>query len=249
MRVLRSKALGEYFLVVCFALGFVGLYGCARSTTPAAAPNASASGAHTEETATEAPESKKEEKQEVKEEKKQERHEEKEVKQEKKEEKNVPKPEIRNNAASLLADLLGQEKDVSKVLVIKHPSPSVKRLVEAISKQADEGSKQLQELAKNDTTLKLDTIQLPPGEQAARDAESKAQEKALLLSSGRKFETNLLLSQAQALSYGSNLAKVASDNSSSDAEQREFHDLQTSLDDLYQRVVIRVSGQPPSKAS
>jgi hypothetical protein len=246
MRISRSKTLTDYLLVMCFALGFSGLYGCEHSTAPA---SASASTAHTEEETSEARGDTKQEKQEAKEVKKEEKQEGKEVKDEKKEEKDVPKPEIRNNAASLLADLLGQEKDVSKLLVIKHPSPSVKRLVEAISKQADQGSKQIEELAKNDSTLKLDAIHLPPGEQAARDAESKAEEKALLLSFGRKFETNLMVSQAQALSYASNLAKVAGDNSSSDAEQREFHALQTSFNDLYERVVTRVSGQEPSKSS
>ena len=32
------------------------------------------------------------------------------------------KIEVRNNAASLLADLLGDEKNVSKILIIKHNS-------------------------------------------------------------------------------------------------------------------------------
>jgi hypothetical protein len=208
----------------------LGGWGCARTTAPV---SANESPAQAETSGKQSHEEKKLEKEESK-----------EVKEEKKEEKDVPKAEIRNNAASLLADLLGDEKNVSKILILKHPSPSTKRLIETISKQADDGSKQLQQLARNDASLKLDAIQLPPGERAARDAETKTKEKALLLTFGRKSEFNLLLTQAEALNYGSNLAKVAGDNSASEEEQRTFKSLQTSLNDLYERVFSKMSGIP-----
>jgi hypothetical protein len=233
MTVSTTSKWGDSFLAFCLAFALGG-WGCARTVTSASALPAST---RADEGAKESKAGKKLEKEQAKEDKK-----------EKKEEKDVPKTEIRNNAASLLADLLGDEKNINKLLIVKHPSPSVKQLVEAISKQADQGSNQLDALAKVDTTLKLDALQLPAGERSARDAESKAQEKALLLSFGHKFEVNLLLGQAQALSYGSNLAKVAADNSSSDEEQRKFRSLQTSLNDLYERVAVRLTGQEPSKS-
>src|ERR1700733_536367 len=62
------------------------------------------------------------------------------------------KVELRNNAASLLADLLADEKNLGKILIIKHNSPQLGRLVKSISKTADDGSKQLEALAKNDAT-------------------------------------------------------------------------------------------------
>jgi hypothetical protein len=171
----------------------------------------------------------------------------KDKKQDQKDDKEAQKIEVRNNAASLLADLLGDEKNVSKLLIIKHGSPETEQLIKTISKAADDGGKQLDALAKADSALKLDAMQLPPGEKDARDAESKTKEHELLFSSGAQFEFNLLLTQAEALSYGSHLAKVAADNSSAPEAQREFHSLETSLNDLYERVVARMRSLPQSK--
>jgi hypothetical protein len=97
----------------------------------------------------------------------------KDKKQDQKDDKEAQKIEVRNNAASLLADLLGDEKNVSKLLIIKHGSPETEQLIKTISKAADDGGKQLDALAKADSALKLDAMQLPPGEKDARDAESK----------------------------------------------------------------------------
>src|SRR5271154_6186831 len=44
-------------------------------------------------------------------------------KQGKKDDKDVQELEVRNNAASLLAGLLGEEKNVGKLLILKHGSP------------------------------------------------------------------------------------------------------------------------------
>ena len=75
---------------------------------------------------------------------------------------------VRNNAASLLADLLGDEKNVSKILIIKSNSDELGKLMKAISKTADDGKDQLEALAKADSTLNLNALQLPPGEIATR---------------------------------------------------------------------------------
>ncbi len=154
------------------------------------------------------------------------------------------KTELRNNAASLLADLLGQEKDVSKILIIKHPSPATGNVIKAISKTAGDGSDKLEALAKNDKTLNLHALQLPPGEKAAREAVSKTKEHELLLTFGTTFELNLLLSQTEALSYGSHLAKIAAENSPSPGQQRDFHSLDVSLDNLYKQVVAQIRTLP-----
>src|ERR1700680_2002914 len=83
------------------------------------------------------------------------------------------KIEVRNNAASLLADLLGDEKNVSKILIIKHNSAELGQLIKLISKTAGDGAKELETMAKSDTTLNLHALQLPPGEVATRAAISK----------------------------------------------------------------------------
>jgi hypothetical protein len=154
------------------------------------------------------------------------------------------KTELRNNAASLLADLLGQEKDVSKILIIKHPSPAIGKVIKAISKTAGDGSDKLEVLAKNDKTLNLHALQLPPGELATRAAVSKTEEHELLLTFGTSFELNMLLTQTEALSYGSHLAKIAAENSASPEQQRDFHALDVSLDNLYKQVVAQIRTLP-----
>lgn len=154
------------------------------------------------------------------------------------------KIELRNNAASLLADLLGQEKDVSKILIVKHPSPGIEKLIKAISKTADEGSNRLETLAKNDKALNLHALQLPPGETATRAAVSKTEEHELILTFGTTFELNLLLTQTEALNYGSHLAKIAAENAQSPEQQRDFHALDVSLDNLYKEVVAQIRALP-----
>jgi hypothetical protein len=154
------------------------------------------------------------------------------------------KIEVRNNAASLLADLLGDEKNVSKILIIKRNSAELGRLIKAISKTANDGTEQLEALAKNDTTLDLHALQLPPGEIATRAAMSKTREHELIFSSGEKFELNLLLTQTEALDYGSHLAKIAAENSSSPEQQRKFHSLDVALNALFEQIVAKLRALP-----
>jgi hypothetical protein len=154
------------------------------------------------------------------------------------------KIEVRNNAVSLLADLLGNEKNVSKILIIKHSSAEIGRLIKAISKTAGDGAEQLESLAKNDPTLNLHALQLPSGEIATRAAMSKTMEHELLFTSGEKFELHLLLTQTTALDYGSHLAKIASENSSSPEQQRKFHSLEVALNALLQQVVAKLRALP-----
>jgi hypothetical protein len=160
------------------------------------------------------------------------------------------KTELRNNAASLLDDLLGQEKNVSKILIIKHNSEALGKLIKAISKTSGEGADQLEELAKKDPSLNLKALQLPAGEKAARDAMSKTKEHELLFTSDEQFELNLLLTQSEATNYGAHLAKVAAENAASPGEAREFQGLETSLGNLYKQVVQRIGAMPrvPVKA-
>ncbi|HEY1717002.1 MAG TPA: hypothetical protein VGH42_01760 [Verrucomicrobiae bacterium] len=153
---------------------------------------------------------------------------------------------MRNNSVSLLYDLLGDEKNVSKVLIIKSDREQLHSLIKAISATADDGAKQLEQLAKADATLNLHAIELPPGEKATRDAISKTKEKELLFSSGENFEFTLLLTQADALSYGWHLAKIASDNSPQPEQVREFDSLSAAFQDLYKQVVALMRS-PPAK--
>jgi hypothetical protein len=155
------------------------------------------------------------------------------------------KLEIRNNAASLLADLLGQDKNVSKILIIKRNPDELRNLMKAISKAAGNGTDDLEALAKGDKSLNLHALQLPPGEVAARAAISKTDEHELLTTpGGEKFELRLLLTQTEALKYGSHLAKVAAENSSLPEQQRKFRAIDVSLNNLYEQVVAKLRALP-----
>ena len=153
--------------------------------------------------------------------------------------------QVRNNASSLLAQLLDQEKNVSKVLIIKHGSRELSGLIKAISTAAADGAKRLKGLAQGDPTLDLRRQELPAGEKASRDALGKTEEHELLMSSGVDFEFTLLLTQAQALNYGSHLAKVAADNSADPKEADAFLTMSRTLDQLLTQVKAMMRSLPP----
>ncbi len=152
------------------------------------------------------------------------------------------KAEASNNAASLLYQLVSEEKNVSKILIIKSSSKELGQLVKEISKMASESEKRLESLASNNPDLNLHAIELPQGEKATRDAVARTEERELLFSSGKKFEFNLLLTQAQALNYGWHLAKIAAENSSRPGEIQEFTVISDEMKQLYDRVIIQMRG-------
>jgi hypothetical protein len=117
---------------------------------------------------------------------------------------------IRNNSYSLLHQLLDEQKDVSLLHYIKSEHHDVKDLIKRIATTSAIGATLLEQFAKDDPTIKLDDIALPPGEEAARDAIASTKENELLNQTGDKFELTLLLTQTEALSYGWHLAVVAS---------------------------------------
>jgi len=156
-------------------------------------------------------------------------------------------PAIRNNSIALLHDLLGDEKNVSKVLIIKRESPELNALIKNISTTAGEGAAMLESLAKTDRGLLLSKIGLPPGERATRQAISKTKEHELLFSSGAEFEFQLLLTQAEALAYGAHLAKVAADNEPQPARTQQFTNLSGQLTQLHEQVLTMLR-QPHNHA-
>ena len=150
------------------------------------------------------------------------------------------KLETRNNAASLLYELLGSEKNVSKILIIKSNSESLGRLIKAISEQSADYQKRLDSLASNDVNLNLQTMELPPGEKATRAAVAKTEEHELLFSSGKEFEFKLLLTQAEALSYGGHLAFIAAENSSRPEEVHIFSLMSQNMNSLHDQVIVQL---------
>ncbi len=154
------------------------------------------------------------------------------------------KIEIRNNAASLLDDLLNDEQNVDKVLIIKHASPDTASLIKLIAATAATHKRELDEMATNDPSLDLQVMDLPPGEMAARDATASSKKHDLLFTSGNRFEFNLLYTQAEAESYGWHLAAVAAKNSENPDEARTFETISQTMERLYGQVIIAMRAVP-----
>ncbi len=153
------------------------------------------------------------------------------------------KLEVRNNAVSLLYDLTQDEKNVSKVLIIKRNSKELGELIKAISKTSGDAGKRLEQLAKDDPDLKLHALELPAGEKATRDSIAKTKEHELLFSSGDNFQFQLLLTQTDALSYGWHLAGIAAANSESPEEVRAFKEISGAMENLYDQVVTMLRAE------
>jgi hypothetical protein len=155
-----------------------------------------------------------------------------------------PKQELLNNAASLLSSLLNDEKNLNKVLIIKGHSQELGVLVDAISHAAADGESQLEILAQNEPGMNLKALELPVGEEAARKAIAKTKEHDLLLSSGDTFAFNLLVTQTDALSYGSHLARVVADALPRGDAARQFQSLADTFDLLLKQVTAQLRSLP-----
>jgi hypothetical protein len=155
----------------------------------------------------------------------------------------------RDNCYSLLKQLLDNEKDVNLLHLIKTETPDLRKLIKRISTTAADGSKQLAAFSKEDSTLALDHYDLPAGEVKTRDAISKLHEKELLHTSGATFELGLLLTQVEALTYGAQLAKLASENDPQPDRSRYLISLSEQLTDLHDEVIDRLAVKYPAAPS
>jgi hypothetical protein len=142
---------------------------------------------------------------------------------------------------ALLADLCGDEKDVSKLRFLKRERPGLKALLQEIAATNRVAYDSLQRFANAEPALNLKDTGLPAAEVAARKAISKFKEKAILSSKGKELEVQLLLDQNEALTYGSHLAGVIA-QSEPDSHRREFlEQLAAALGSLQQRVLRMLS--------
>ena len=145
---------------------------------------------------------------------------------------------VRNNCYSLLHQLLDEQKDVSLLRFIKSEHSDVKTLVKRIATTSGTGAKLLEEFAKDDPSIRLDDLRLPPGELATRDAIASTKEKELLSRSGDEFELTLLLTQTEALSYAWHLAKVAGENEPQPERAHALAGIGQDMQNLYQEVFL-----------
>ncbi|HZR20210.1 MAG TPA: hypothetical protein VFE51_23205 [Verrucomicrobiae bacterium] len=145
-----------------------------------------------------------------------------------------------NNALDLLHDLLGDEKNLSKVLIIKEASPQLKELVKKISATAKADLKTLEAFQKTGDAPAWGHLGLPSGERATRAAISKSKEHELLHSKDSEFEFQLLLSQAEGLNYGAYLARVAAESDPNTAHASQLSAISRDLAQLRSEVLARL---------
>jgi len=141
-----------------------------------------------------------------------------------------------SHAYALLFDLLGDEKDVSKLLIIKRERAELGALIKQISRIAGDAHKKLAAFGKKDPHLNLKDLALPPGEIEARKAIAKTKSKELLTEKGKAFELRILLSQNEALTYGAHLAQVIAATETDHARGEFVQQLSRDLSALQRRV-------------
>ena len=142
----------------------------------------------------------------------------------------------RNNGYSLLHQLLAEQKDVSLLRFIRPEQSDTKELVKKIATTSGAGAALLEKFAKDDPTISLDEIRLPPAELATRAAIAATKKKELLSQSGDTFELTLLLTQTEALSYAWHLADVTAQNEPQPDRARALAGMSDDLKNLYYEV-------------
>ncbi len=130
---------------------------------------------------------------------------------------------VRNEGYSLLYQLLSQESDVGKILIIKHADPPVANIIKEIATACDQARKELDLFHEKDRHLSFEMANLPEMEQKTRAAIQSTVTKQLLMSSGKTFERRLLFTQAEAMNYAAHLAQVLHDQES-DPLRKKFLD-------------------------
>ena len=116
-----------------------------------------------------------------------------------------PVPNDRHGYA-LLYDLVGGEKDLSKLRFIKQQRPELKALLQEIAQVSREAHSKLEHYGKVVRPVNLKDQGLPAVEMETRNAIAKFKEKAILSGKDKDLEIELLLSQNEALTYGTHLA-------------------------------------------
>lgn len=128
---------------------------------------------------------------------------------------------VRNEGYSLLYQLVSQESDAAKLLIIKHADPPIADLITVIANTCGQARNELDQFRENDQRLNLAMTHLPEMEQKTRDAIASTVTKQLLFSSGKTFEVRFLFTQAEAMNYAAHLAQVLHDQEP-DPQRQKF---------------------------
>lgn len=141
---------------------------------------------------------------------------------------------------ALLYEILGQERQVSKLLIIKGERKELEKVIDAIAETCGKAYERLGAFAKTDTGLDLADSGLPIEEVRTRQAIAATRRDQLLAASGAELELQLLLSQNEALTYMAHLADTLSRNESDPARLAFVRELWKDMTQLQENVLALV---------
>ncbi|HUS36238.1 MAG TPA: hypothetical protein VM680_12875 [Verrucomicrobiae bacterium] len=144
---------------------------------------------------------------------------------------------VRNQGYALLYKLLSDEKNLSKLLLIKKEQADLGELIKRISKVSGEVAEGMEKFSKADGHLHLEVDGLPAVEKEVRDSIGKTRAKELIAKGGQKFELRVLLTQSEALTYGAHLAAVLQRHESDEARRKFLAETSQRLQELHQGVI------------
>jgi hypothetical protein len=144
---------------------------------------------------------------------------------------------VRNEGYSLLYQLLSQESDAAKLLIIKHADPPIADVIKEIASTCGQAKKELEQFHEKDRHLNLEMTHLPEIEQQTRAAIQSTVTKQLLFSSGKKFEVRFLFTQAEAMNYAAHLAQVLHNQEANPARKEFLATLAQQCTTLHDRVM------------
>ena len=144
---------------------------------------------------------------------------------------------VRNEGYSLLYQLLSQESDAAKILIIKHADPPIADVIKKIANTCGQAKKELELFHEKDRHLNLEMTHLPEIEQKTRAAIESTVTKQLLFSSGKKFEVRFLFTQAEAMNYAAHLAQVLHDQEDNPVRKEFLAALSERCTTLHDRVM------------
>ena len=150
---------------------------------------------------------------------------------------------------ALLYEMLGQERRVSQLLLIKGERDVLETVIQAIAETSGKAYERLETLAKADPGLDLVDTGLPIEEVQTRQAIAATRRDQLLAASGRELELQLLLSQNEALTYMAHLADTLSRSEADPARLAFVRELWKDLTLLQEDVLALVRRPAPARGS
>jgi hypothetical protein len=147
----------------------------------------------------------------------------------------------RNEGYSLLYELITKQRDVDKILILKHASGRTATEIKEIAQTFRQAQERFDAFARQDSSLSFKAEHLPSLEVKARDSIQSTSTKNLLFSTGKDFELRLLLTQAQALDYVSHLAVVLEDREDNKQRALILDEFSKQCDQHYKNVLQLLS--------